>query len=486
MRAIKPLLAAGITLLAQPVNGLEFNFIPEPGTSQQAIDGFAAAGDLWSALLHDELTVNVSIGFRPLQTGVLGSTGSERVTATFQDYVNALAANEQSNLDADALSGFAGLATIPLLINRTSDSPHGAGSATPYLDDDGSDNNSMIRLTRATAKALDLIDPFDPGIDASISFNSDFNWDFAPEDGITPNHFSYVAVAAHEIGHALGFVSGVDILDINSPPTGGTFASNLFTFVSPADLFRYSDQSLAENAIDWTADSRAKNFAASQTSASEALFSLGRNQGDSQQASHWKDNLGIGLMDPTAAPGEDGQITPMDIRLFDAIGYEMMPEDEPKVACHMANLAIPDAGSAVTSSFDPGLSTSVSALQVDLEIAHTWVGDLEVRVTAPDGTSALLLDRPGRGTSGFGCGRNDVMARLTDAGLALAEDQCSPGGVAIQGILAPSENLASFAGAAGSGQWQLTLRDHAGQDTGTLLRWCIATDADAPQFAENN
>ncbi|WP_428925814.1 NF038122 family metalloprotease [Marinibacterium sp. SX1] len=483
-----PLAAACIGVSASAVGALEFNFIPQPGTSTEAIEGFAAAGRLWSERLHDDMVVNVSIGFEPLQTGVLGSTGSERVSVSLADYAAALEANAQSDLDTETVATFGGASDVAILINRTSDSPNGSGSAVPFVDDDGSTNNRTVQLTRATAKALDLVGPFDTGIDASISFNSDFNWDFDPQDGISPNHFSYIAVAAHEIGHALGFVSGVDILDLNSPPGGGTFASDQFAFVSPADLFRYSGDSRAAGAIDWTADTRAKSFASGPAAPTDgALFSLGRNQGDGQQASHWKDNLGIGLMDPTAAPGEDGQITMSDIALFDAIGYETTAADGVTVACHVADLAIPDAGAAVTSRFDPGLATMVTDLQVDLEIAHTWVGDLELRIIAPDGTSALLLDRPGRGASGFGCGADDVLVRLSDDGLAPAEEACAATGeAAISGALTPVDSLAGFAGAAGSGAWELRVQDHVGQDSGTLLRWCIGSDSDAPRFASSN
>ena len=45
--------------------------------------------------------------------------------------------------------------------------------------------------------------------------------------------------------------------------------------------------------------------------------------GDGRQASHWKDSLGLGIMDPTAAPGELLSISANDLRLFDLIGYDI-------------------------------------------------------------------------------------------------------------------------------------------------------------------
>jgi hypothetical protein len=63
-----------------------------------------------------------------------------------------------------------------------------------------------------------------------------------------------------------------------------------------------------------------------------ASFATGVNFGDGRQASHWKDNLGIGIMDPTTAPGEVLQITPTDLLLFDAIGWNTQPVSVPAPA----------------------------------------------------------------------------------------------------------------------------------------------------------
>lgn len=53
-----------------------------------------------------------------------------------------------------------------------------------------------------------------------------------------------------------------------------------------------------------------------------APFSTGSYNGDGRQASHWKDSLGLGILDPTAAPGEVLFITPLDLRSLDAIGWD--------------------------------------------------------------------------------------------------------------------------------------------------------------------
>ena len=57
----------------------------------------------------------------------------------------------------------------------------------------------------------------------------------------------------------LGFLSGVDELDVTS--SGPTFNSdNVYADVQPIDLYRYSIESKAVGAIDWTADGRTSIF----------------------------------------------------------------------------------------------------------------------------------------------------------------------------------------------------------------------------------
>jgi uncharacterized repeat protein (TIGR01451 family) len=308
-----------------PLHALDFVFTPEPGTAQEAIDGFVAAGQLWSDLFDDDITVNIRIGFRSLDPGVLGSTSSQRTVVTYQQFVDALTADQTSADDTAAIGSLKPPTAFRMLLNRTSDSPQGSGSANPFLDADGDNNNTAVRLTRANAKALGLVAADDAALDASIAFSSDFNWDFEPADGTLANHFNFVQVAAHEIGHMLGFTSGVDILDTNSPPQGGPFSDIAFTWVNSKDLFRYSTTSAGQSSgvFDWTADTRAKFFSLDHGANDLGGFSTGRNFGDGRQASHWKDDRGLGIMDPTVAPGESTAISTLDTRLFDVIGWDL-------------------------------------------------------------------------------------------------------------------------------------------------------------------
>jgi hypothetical protein len=308
--------------------GPAFNLTYVPGTSLQAQQGFQAAAARWANTFTDNVTVNLTVGFNPLGSSIIGQAASAE---DFYDYGvvrSHLSSDRTSAADITAVNHLNGIA-IPMLINRTANSPFGPGSATPYFDNDGDANNRTLFLTSANAKALNLgVTPQSVGgcfgnCDGFIQFNSNFGFDFDASNGIDPDKFDFVGVAAHEIGHTLGFISGVDILDFNSPPVRGPFNDDEFTFVSSLDLFRYSADSALLNAIDWTADTRTKNFSIDGGLTLGPQFSTGVIFGDGRQASHWKDNLMIGLMDPTAGLGETLSISGNDRLALDVVGWDL-------------------------------------------------------------------------------------------------------------------------------------------------------------------
>jgi hypothetical protein len=309
---------------------LVFNFTFLPTSTAEANAAFVQAGQRWSNLFTDNVTINLTVGQVSLGTGILAQAGSSRSSFSYAQTVAAMTADATSADDATAVS-FLPTGSVGMLINRTADNPNGAGSATTYVDNNNSANNNTIRMTNANAKALGLTPTAGNGgglcttsCDAGIQFATAFTWDFDPSDGITAGSFDFVGIATHEIGHALGFISGIDVLDGNS--TGTFFGSDQFTFVNTLDLFRFSTDSVnaaGGAVIDWSADSRAKYFSIDRGATAGPGFSLGRTWGDGQQASHWKDNLGIGIMDPTAGRGELLAISANDRRGFDVIGWNL-------------------------------------------------------------------------------------------------------------------------------------------------------------------
>ena len=300
---------------SRAAHALDFQFNAAAGTPQQVIDGFTAAGQRWSAIFSDEVTLRIDIDFRSLGSNSLGETTNYYENLSWINVRSKMVADAKSSDDALAVAQLPSVDGIPILINRTSNSPTGSGSATPYLDNDGDANNTMLRMSLANERVLGLVAR--PNVaDAAVVFNKDFQWDFDPLDGIARNRYDFVGIATHELGHAMGVLSGVDTLDAATTP----LADHALAAVTPMDLFRFSDASRLSGAIDFTADARGKYFSIGD--GTQIALATGVNHGDGSQASHWKDNADAGIFDPSFADTELLTISANDRRLLDVIGYD--------------------------------------------------------------------------------------------------------------------------------------------------------------------
>jgi hypothetical protein len=315
--------------VSAPVNaGLIFNLGTTGNTNADI--GFQSAADFWSNIFNDNISINITTGFTALASGVLGQASSTTLDTTFGSAKNALIADKTSTDDDTMVAGLPSGSVYSRLINGT------AQGAEDHLQS----NISAMSLTNANAKAIGLLGANNANEDAAITFSNQFAWDFDRSDGIGFGQYDFVGVAIHEIGHAMGFVSGVDSLDLNVSNNPGVFQDSQFDiFTSMLDFTRCSASS--ENAgadMDWTAGTRAKNFAIDGNCSGNDLvtnaWSTGTNLGDGRQASHWKDNLGLGIFDPTAAPpGGLNVVSSLDIQALDVIGWDLaniIPIPEPR------------------------------------------------------------------------------------------------------------------------------------------------------------
>ncbi len=318
--------------------GLIFNITNQGGASPQMMTGFSQAAGMWSSLLNDSITVNIRINAVALSPGILGNTSAFFDAYTYSSVRNALLNDATSTDDLSSVANLPSGSVHSMLINRTSNNPNGALSATPYFDTGlggagqaGSQNNSTIRMTSANAKAMGLYPANASGSDGTINFTTSQAFDFDRSNGISAGQVDFVGLALHEIGHLLGFRGGIENLISNSTSPG--LQDNQLLFLGPIDLFRFSTRSIGTGGglgvNDWTADSTAKYFSVDGGATSLAAFSTGSQYGDGFEAHHWKNNLGLGVMDPTIVSGELVSISNIDLRAFDVIGYNLTAVPEP-------------------------------------------------------------------------------------------------------------------------------------------------------------
>jgi subtilisin-like proprotein convertase family protein/uncharacterized protein YvpB len=114
-------------------------------------------------------------------------------------------------------------------------------------------------------------------------------------------------------------------------------------------------------------------------------------------------------------------------------------------------------------------------LRLYLDIRHSWVGDLIVKLTNLNtGKAITVLDRPG--STEVGCEYDNVIAILADYAAQPVDDQCASYPQAISGIYQPMQGLNIFSMASIAGTWRLNVSDHYPNDIGTLNHWCLQAD----------
>lgn len=331
---VRTAVATAAALAAAASQAATINLIDLGGvTGSQAEQGFRIAANYWGNLFTNDVTINLGVGFSALGSGIIGSTGSARMdysVATWESGILATRSNSMVDQMAvlPALSAQGGISGLTVGVDGT-----GNNNTTVTATLNGTQTASRILyLNTAVVKAVGGTATYAAGSgnrDGNVTFSTNFSFDFNPTDGISAGQMDFIGVAIHEIGHALGFVSGVDFFDIYGGPNGpnaGTLGYDLnnTSIFSALDMFRYS----APGTLDFrTGGTRYFSLDGGNSAVFGNTFSTGRYNGDGNQASHWKDTAGCqvgnGIMDPTFCFAQMGTLTGLDLIAFDAMGYNL-------------------------------------------------------------------------------------------------------------------------------------------------------------------
>src|SRR5688572_25627008 len=303
---------SGLTIILRATSQLQQN-----PTAQQA---FVKAAANWEALIMSPITIYMDVDYgstlfgQPWPAGVIGATGTPRRGHPYQS----VRTNMIAESDGEA--------------NATKQAVFNALPSTTVPTDLG--DSSSTTVADSTARALGLLPATAQSTDpaARIGFNSSFNFDFDPSDGITPGQTDFDAVATHEIGHALGFNSDagrnlprpavMDLYRFRTGTTTQTFptAQRLVTIGGSPNPLQFF---FAPGNVE-------QGLSTGGPSGSTA------NGGDGFQSSHWKHVSGcagyIGLMAPAIPSGCRRTINNNDLLAVSVFGYNLTNNNAPPPA----------------------------------------------------------------------------------------------------------------------------------------------------------
>lgn len=106
---------------------------------------------------------------------------------------------------------------------------------------------------------------------------------------------------------------------------------------------------------------------------------------------------------------------------------------------------------------------TITSISLNIDISHTWMGDVDIYLTSPSGTQITIIED----RCGF---RNDMIATFSDDGNAI---NCSFSSPTISGVVLPVDMFSMFNGENALGDWTLTVADDTDQDGGVLNSWSI-------------
>ncbi|MDJ0705568.1 MAG: proprotein convertase P-domain-containing protein [Leptolyngbyaceae cyanobacterium MO_188.B28] len=177
-----------------------------------------------------------------------------------------------------------------------------------------------------------------------------------------------------------------------------------------------------------------------------------RNRGDQGDLFERRDGVALSYTTTPSTRAWDGSDSGLTISDISAAGEVIriavgsLPPPNLVKGEATADLLIPDNKSeGVSSAIAIGQVGKVKMLKVEVDITHTYIGDLQVELQAPSGKRVMLHNRSGRAN-------RDLKETYR---------------------IDTTPDLANLNGEPINGDWRLNVRDLASRDIGRLNRWTL-------------
>jgi hypothetical protein len=379
--SIEPQATDGLSITLRATSQLEAN--------AAAKAAFLRAANTWKALIKSPISIFIDVDFGPTRfgqaypQGVIGATGTQSVGS--------------ASLYSDTRQGLLNSAKSPQETAIYNSLPQGSvptelGSTTGI-----SAPSSVFRAIGVLNPNADIAsEAAQLGNPPAIGFNSAFNFDFDPSDGIDPDKLDFDGVALHEIGHVLGFASNLGVKEL-SPLSQVT--------VTTWDLFRFRP-GISSNSFSFTqrvlSSGGEQVFFAGTTQTSLSTGRPDGTGGDGRQASHWKDDSltqqYLGIMDPTARMGQRLNITQNDLDALEFLGHAIGSAPPPiddvimltSGTSQTGSMDAPSPGRCVLNFFQYAISVPNGATQLKIDLNGVPELELFVRLNQRVGIQSGL------------------------------------------------------------------------------------------------
>ncbi len=313
-----------------------------PETTLDQMIGIELAANVWAEFLADDVTIKLfATTTNQIPQDVLGSATAEMLGSqtSYQTFLSKFSTDQKSPNDATAYTNF----------QKGGDDDDDDSGLNVMVGDRVVSNIDYVQSTRANAKALGLLSSNDSGFDGHIVLNKltdssiplEWSYNYTSNE-IPPDQLDFLSTVVHEMGHTLGFISGVDNPNLksaikNNKTKGKSITDSVVEkSITPLDLYRFSTQS-KDKIISGDDDSPSTKGIPDLSIGKDPFFTLNRGVskvedmatgedftlgGDGDQASHWKQDKNA-IMEPYLGVGKREAIASTDLIALDLIGWDV-------------------------------------------------------------------------------------------------------------------------------------------------------------------